>query len=131
MQTYATELWHSRLPEGWLLEEDEDSVSFFHPDGPGVLCITCSCKEEGLVDETDLEEFAAELLEKGLEPAHVSIGHLRGLLFEYEEGNEWWREWYLACDDLFFFITYNCDPDDRGREDATVSQILHNIEVIQ
>lgn len=137
MSEYATDYWRLPLPPGWTWEEnsaedeeEDDAVSFFHPDGAGVLAISCSEKEEGFVEQDDLEDFAAELLEDGLEPVRTSIGHLHGMLFEHVDEDEWWREWFLACDDLFFYITYNCPLPARGLEDDTVRNMLHRLEVI-
>jgi hypothetical protein len=134
MQTIDAGDWTAQIPDGWLAEEEEDgeSVLIFHPDGPGTLQVTCSEVEEGLVGEEDLRYFAGELIEDGLEPARVHLGHLQGLKFEYvdEIEDEAVIEWYLAADDLFFFITYACPPADRGHEEATVGHILHSIEVV-
>lgn len=129
---YESDYWRLHVPPGWEWEEsddDEASVTFFRPGGAGVLAISCSEKDDGLVGEDDLEHFAAELLEAGLTPARASIGHLHGLLFEHVDGGEYWREWYMAADDLFFYITYNCPPDDRDRETGEVLHLLHTIEI--
>lgn len=134
MQEYATEYWRIHLPEQWQWEEDideaEDAVGFFDPAGDSMLAVSCSVKDDGFVELADLEDFAAELLAADLEPVRTSIGHLHGLLFEHADGDEWWREWFLACDDLFFYITYNCPLPERGREDDTIRTILHRLEVI-
>lgn len=129
VQEFHTDLWSAQLPDGWTGEEDEDGVLLYNPDGAGELQITVSEKEDGLVDEEDLEYFAADLLEDDVENRIVRVGEFQGLLFEYEEEDDdaWWREWYLAYDELFFYVTYNCDTVDRHTEDHVVQDILKSI----
>ena len=45
-------------------------------------------------------------------------------LVDDEDTGEWVQEWYLAADDLFFFITYSCPRTARGSEDEAVAAIL-------
>lgn len=127
MNEFHTDLWKAHLPDGWVGEEDEEGVLLYHPDGPGELQITVSEKEDGLVDEEDLEYFAEELVEDDIPSRIVRVGELQGLLFEYDEDDAWWREWYLAYDELFFYVTYNCDLKDRQAEDAIVHDILKSV----
>lgn len=127
MNEFRTDLWTALLPDDWIGEEDEEGVLLYNPDGPGELQITVSEKEEGLVDEEDLEYFAAELVEDGIESRIVRVGEFQGLLFEYDEEDAHWREWYLAYDELFFYVTYNCDLADRHAEDHVVQDILKSI----
>ena len=127
MNEFHTDLWKAQIPDGWVGEEDEDGVLLYHPDGVGEVQVTVSEKEDGLVDEEDLEYFAADLLEDDLENRIVRVGEFQGLLFEYEEEDSWWREWYLAYDELFFYVTYNCDLADKHVEDHAVQDILKSI----
>jgi hypothetical protein len=130
-QPLDADLWRTQLPDGWEAEVEEESLLVFHPEGAGTLQFTCSEMEDGLVDDEDLRYFAEELLSEGIEPARVQIGPLQGLKFEYDDQDtgEWVIEWYLACDDLFFFITYSCPRAARGAEDAAVSEIMRALEL--
>lgn len=127
MNEFHTDLWSAQLPDNWVGEEDEEGVLLYNPDGPGELQVTVSEKEDGLVDEEDLEYFAAELVEDGIPSRIVRVGEFQGLLFEYDEEGIHWREWYLAYDELFFYVTYNCDLADRHVEDPLVQDILKSI----
>jgi hypothetical protein len=130
-QPLDADLWRTQLPEGWVAEVEDESLLVFHPDGAGTLQFTCSEMEDGLVDDEDLRYFAEELLAEGVEPARVQIGPLHGLKFEYDDADtgEWVVEWYLAADDLFFFVTYSCPRTARGNEDPAVAAILHALEL--
>lgn len=130
-QLLDADLWRTQIPDDWVAEAEDESLLVFHPDGAGTLQFTCSEMEDGLVDDEDLRYFAAELLEDGVEAKPVNLGPMHGLKFEYddEDTGEWVQEWYLAADDLFFFITYSCPRTARGSEDAAVAAILGALEL--
>ena len=130
-QPLDADLWRTLIPDDWVAEAEDESLLVFHPDGPGTLQFTCSEMEDGLVGDDELRYFAAELLEDGHEPANVSVGPLRGLKFEYQDADtdEWVIEWYLAADDLFFFVTYSCPRAARGEEEEAVMAILRSVEL--
>lgn len=134
MNEFATDLWKALLPDGWVGEpdgEEEAGVLLYNPDGPGELQITVTEKEDGLIDEEDLEYFAEDLIQEDVPFKRVRVGEFQGLYFEFEEdgdeGEEFVREWYLAFDELFFYVTYTCDLVDRHVEDKAVHEILKSI----
>ena len=133
MQPIETELWKTLVPENWKTEDggedDEEALRLFDPEGTGTLEISCSEKEEGLVDEDDLEYFAEDLIQKELEYRRVRCGNLSGLLFEYDDDEEpvHYKEWYLACDDLFFYITWTRPLDEGKDEEDSVHEIMRSI----
>ncbi len=125
------DLWRTQIPDGWVAETEDESILVFHPDGAGTLQFTCSEMEDGLVDDEDLRYFAEELFADGVVPAATTLGPMHGLKFEYddEDTGEWVVEWYLAADDLFFFITYSCPRTARGSEDEAIAEILGALEL--
>ena len=125
------DLWRTQIPDGWVAEAEDESILVFHPDGAGTLQFTCSEMEDGLVDDDDLRYFAEELFADGVVPAAITLGPMHGLKFEYddEDTGEWVAEWYLAADDLFFFITYSCPRPARGSEDEAIASILNALEL--
>ncbi|MDX1455904.1 MAG: hypothetical protein R3217_10660 [Gammaproteobacteria bacterium] len=134
MNHFETDLWTTHLPEGWQGEASDDAeegVVLFDPDGVGELQITVTEKDDGLIDEEDLEYFAEDLIEQDIPFKRVRIGEFQGLQFEFEEdgedGPEFVREWYLAFDELFFYVTYACDVADKHQEDKAVHDILKAI----
>ena len=127
MNEFHTDIWKTILPEGWDGDEDDDGVVLYANEGVGELQISVSEMEEGLVDEEDLEYFAAELIEDEIPFSRVRIGEFQGLFFEYDDGEDYCREWYLAYDELFFYVTYNCDPADRHVEEHHILEILKAI----
>ena len=133
MQAIETELWKTLIPENWETEDggedDEAALSLFDPEGAGTLEISCSEKEAGLVDEDDLEYFAEDLIQDDLEYRRIRCGNLSGLLFEYDDDKEpvHYKEWYLACDDLFFYVTWTRPLDEGQDEEDFVHEIMRSI----
>ena len=37
------------------------------------------------------------------------------------------REWYVSCGALLLFITYSCDEENGGMDDAAVDEILDTL----
>jgi len=41
------------------------------------------------------------------------------------------REWYVARGSLLLFITYSCDEENRGMDDAAVDELLDTLMVLE
>ena len=52
-----------------------------------------------------------------------------GIEINYSDGEQYWREWYLSCDNVMLFITYNCDIEDEEAEDVIVDAILETLAI--
>ncbi len=128
MKKHHAELWEITLPDDWEVESDEDSVSFYHPEGPGTLQISASRQDE-LITEDDLREIASEHLQSGAEPEPVEMGDFDGFVLCYDTDGEYWCEWYLKADDLMLFITYACVLEDEGEEEDVIEAVLDTLAV--
>jgi hypothetical protein len=42
----------------------------------------------------------------------------------FEEDETWVREWYLSHQSVLLYVTYNCEREDAGMDDAAVAEIL-------
>ena len=40
------------------------------------------------------------------------------------------REWYVAIGSVLLFITYSCDAENRGLDDAAVDEILQTLVAV-
>lgn len=114
------------LPDDWETEDEEESIILFHPEGPGVLQISTIEHEDPITDQ-DIAEMAQEHLEAGAIPEKLELGDFDGIEINYGDGDQYWREWYLACDNVMLFITYNCDIEDEEKEDVVVDAILETL----
>ena len=53
----------------------------------------------------------------------------QGLAVGIQEDGAAVREWYLGSDSLLLYVTYVCDEDDAGLDDASVDELLGTLVV--
>ncbi len=128
MKKYKTADWHITLPDDWRVEEDEDVLTLFHPEGIGELQISTLNYDQPLSGDA-LLEFAAEHIEAGAEPEEITLGEFDGIVLDYEIDDEYGCEWYLLAGSLFLFVTYVCDAGDEEQEHDVVELILESLGV--
>ena len=130
MRQVETQWWTMPLPDEWQAEMDEDTVVITDVDGIGVLEITTLKKEQGEVEPAELDQFSAELKSAGYKPGNVKLGCFVGQLFEYEEEDQWCRDWFLARDEVLLLVSYTCLQEDRGLDDAAVEELVSFIDLL-
>jgi len=114
-------------PENWVVGEQEAVVSVYSKNtGIGVL-------QFSFYRATDLSKQALrEMLVEFLTPRRGEIlvedinGRQHVDLID-KEGTSW-QYWLFAGGELVVFATYNCEAKDKGKEDATVLNILQSLE---
>lgn len=112
--------WSLLLPEEWSAERDEDIIVIGDQDDVGVLEISELHKDEGEFSAADVASIAED--SGALDP--VKIGSFSGVYTYFVEEDAALREWYLYAEDLLLYITYSCDLDNQGLDDAIVDDIL-------
>lgn len=143
MSDYEKPGWFKvALPEGWEVDESEDPVSFFHPEGAGALQATVQAprplKPGEKVDVYLM--LRAFLKQTGVEFESVNArryaqGGLDWAAGEYvsegegEDGPLAWRVWMATNHDLVAFFTYACPEEEREAERAAVDGILSGLEL--
>jgi len=126
MKKYKSQDWQLTLPDDWQVEEDDEVIAIFHPQGMGELQIS-TVKYEQLVSGDTLMELAGEHIEAGAEPEETTLGEFDGIVLDYEVDGEYGCEWYLASGSLFLFITYVCDAGDEEQEHDVIELILESL----
>jgi len=115
--------WSLLLPDEWFAEEDEDGVFIGDRDGVGVLQFSELRRDAGAAAPT-LQE---ELLDPRVRWSAITCGSFTGMLGSFEEEGMALREWVLRCDNLVLLITYSCDREHRGLDDAAVDELLDTL----
>ena len=59
----------------------------------------------------------------------ANAGAFSGVSGRYKEDGAAVREWYLGSDSLLLYVTYVCDEDDAGLDDASVDELLGTLVV--
>jgi hypothetical protein len=131
MPIVATESWMLELPEEWSAEEDEEEGVVVIEDEDGVSCLEISALvlESGTVGDEDLAEFSGDLLDEGLKPQAVRVAGWSGKLFEHDDEEFHWREWFLRHEGIFVYGAYHCLGENLGMDDAAIDEILSTLEL--
>ena len=126
-----TEWWSLAIPTEWWAESEDESILVGDHDGVGCIEISTLRKDAGEFDAETVERIANEEAEQPLEWAQAMLGDFRGVTASYSAEGAAIREWYLARGGMLLFITYSCDEDNRGMDDAAVEEILDTLVVAE
>ena len=127
MSIVQTQWWCLELPDEWTAEMDDDSVTITDCDSVSEVDITVIRKPQGQVSVADLNGFAEHLIDQGHASTAISLVSAQGLLFQYDDDDGAWREWYLAAESLMIYITHNTEIVDKGLDNAVVDDILSTL----
>ena len=142
MSDYEKKGWFKvALPEGWEVDESEDPISFYHPEGAGALQATVQAPRPLKPGEkVDVSLMLRAFLQQTgvvIESVDARRSTERGLDWaacEYagespEEGNLVWRVWMATNHDVLAFFTYACREEEKDAERAAVDGILASLEL--
>ena len=59
--------------------------------------------------------------------ASVQLGEFSGVRAHFVAEGSAIREWYVANGALMLFITYSCDEENAGMDDAAVDELLDTL----
>lgn len=115
--------WSLLLPAEWLAEQDGDSIVIGDRDEVGCLELSELRREDGDVSAVDLQTFTAGEADWAPENCGSFSGVKRALI----EDDAAIREWYLYAGELLLYVTYSCDLENRGMDDAAVDEIMDTL----
>jgi hypothetical protein len=118
--------WELDLRPSWTSQTDEECESISLPDGVGALQISTARKDSDVTDD-DLQDFAEKDNDAEAELVATQMGAFRGVEFTHDADGTYWRRWYLRNGRIALFATYNCNIDDKGKEDHDVNQMLSSL----
>ena len=124
-----TEWWTLVLPPEWWAENQDDSILIADRDEVGTIEISTLHKDDGEFSEENLAEVADAGANATSALRTVALGDFRGLTGELIEEDAAIREWYVANGPVMLFITYSCDLENRGMDDAAVDELLDTLLV--
>ena len=130
MNILETDWWSMALPPEWWAESEEDSILVGDRDDVGCLEFSTLHKEAGEFEAAEVREIAESESEQQLAWKPLSLGDFKGVTSSFVEEGAAIREWFIANDALLLFITYSCDEDNGGMDDAAVNEILDTLMVV-
>jgi hypothetical protein len=118
--------WSLLLPPEWDAERDEESILIADRDEVGCLEIS-----ELRKDGADFAESDVHALIDGdaSQWRAVQRGSFNGLETALVEDAVAIREWYLYTGDMLLYVTYSCDLENRGLDDAAIDDILGTLAI--
>ncbi|MDP5071515.1 MAG: hypothetical protein NWQ45_11505 [Congregibacter sp.] len=117
--------WGLLLPEEWQAEQEDDVIIIGDRDGVGCIEISELHKEAGDFHAQDLGEFVTDVSAW----ESVRCGSFQGIGASLIEEGAAIREWYLYAGTLLLYVTYSCDLDNQGLDDAAVDEILETLRM--
>ena len=129
MRAVESQWWIIELPDEWDAQQEEETIVIEDRDGVGEIAITTLQKEQGNVDDTELQDYAADVIREFGRGQPVTVAELQGYYFSYLDGDDAIREWYLRCNNLLILLTYSCAADNAGMDDGAVDEILSTLYI--
>lgn len=130
MNVLETEWWTMALPPEWWAEADGDSILVADRDQVGCIEISTLKHDAGEFSDEEVEDIAREDAAEDAVFTPVTLGDFSGLTNRYEEEGAAVREWCVASGDLLLFITYSCDEENGGMDDAAVDELLDTLLLV-
>lgn len=131
MNVLETEWWSLAVPPEWWAESEEESILVGDHDGVGCIEISTLLKESGEFDPSSVQAIAEAESEQPLDWQRVTLGDFSGVRADYLEQDTALREWYLANGPVLLFVTYSCEEENRGMDDAAVDAILDTLQLVE
>jgi len=126
-----TEWWTLAVPPEWWADSEEDSILIGDRDDVGCIEISTLHKDEGEFDQRALANIAESETDNSLDWRQVTLGEFSGLTSHYIEEDTAIRQWYVASGSMLLFITYSCDEDNGGMDDAAVDELLDTLMLVE
>jgi len=129
MNTLETEWWSMLVPPEWWAEREDQSILVGDRDDVGCIEISTLCRDEGEFNDKELAGIAASESPEVSTWRAVSVGDFVGVEGAFSEDGAAIREWYIARKSLLLYITYSCEDENRGLDDAAVDEILETLAI--
>lgn len=131
MNVLETEWWTLAVPPEWWADSEDDSILIGDRDNVGCIEISTLHKEKGGFGAKEVEVIARAEADQPLQWRQVTLGEFKGVVSQYQQEGAAIREWYVANGALLLFITYSCDEENSGMDDAAVDELLDTLLVQQ
>ncbi|MDH4042496.1 MAG: hypothetical protein OEV88_17755 [Gammaproteobacteria bacterium] len=127
MNVLETEWWTMALPPEWWADSEDESILVGDRDGVGCIEISTLHKEKGEFDLAEVGEMARAGSELAQDWRRVTLGDFEGVVSQFVEEGAAIREWYVMRGAMLLFITYSCEEENGGMDDAAVDELLDTL----
>lgn len=127
MNILETDWWALALPPEFWAESEEESILIVDRDEVGCVEISTLLRDDGEFDASEVRDLAAAELPGVQDWSAVELGDYHGLGGRYEEDDAAIRSWFVSCGGQLLFITYSCDIENAGMDDAAIDDMLSTL----
>lgn len=124
-----TEWWSLAVPPEWWAESEDESILVGDHDGVGCIEVSTLFKESGEFDSAAVQKIARDEAEADVDWKQARTGDFSGVTGNYLAEDAAIREWYVASGAMLLYITYSCDSEHAGMDDAAVDEILETLTI--
>ncbi len=124
MNIIETDYWCLMLPPEWSAEQEEDVIRIFDQDEIGELALTTLIRDRDADESSSAAQLAKVESPEITVWSEVTLGAFTGVSGFFEEDETSVREWYVNHHSVLLYVTYICDRQDAGMDDAAVDEIL-------
>lgn len=124
MKVLETDHWCLLLPPEWWAEYEDDVVRIADNDEIGEIEVTTLCKDRGQVDLAEVTTMARDESPEILDWEPANLGAFDGVTGTFTEDSAFIREWYLGAGSVLLYITYICEEENAGLDEAAVEELL-------
>ncbi len=124
-----TEWWSLAVPPEWWAEHEEDTILVGDHDGVGCLEFSTLFKDSGEFDAAAVLELAREESGAAMDWRELRIGDFSGVTGQCREEGAAIREWYVYSGAMLIYITYSCEEENSGMDDAAIDEILDTLSI--
>lgn len=129
MNVLETEWWTMVVPPEWWAEAEDDSILVGDQDDVGCIEISTLHKDAGEFDQDSVLDIARAEAEQPLDWKEVTLGDFSGVCAHFSAEGAAIREWYVFSGSLLLFVTYSCEQENAGMDDAAVDELLDTLLV--
>lgn len=142
MTVFQKRGWYRlEVPEGWQVDDDENPVAIYHPEGAGALQVTAETPRPlppgGKIDvflmlRAFLKQTGVDF-DETLARRSTELGLDRSF-YEYEadspgDGKIVWRSWMVTNHDVVVFLTYACREEEKEMERELIEGIVGSLRL--
>lgn len=131
---FKSQSWALKVPDSWFVEDSEEVIAFV-PEGvdDAALIVSAFYKNSDITMD-EMRDAIQSAAHAGTSITEVRLGDFTGYHTSYTRRDESeeavWRVWCVFCRNVHLYITYNCSLRRRGKDDATVDDMLRTVMCI-
>ncbi|MEB8433371.1 DUF3805 domain-containing protein [Cocleimonas sp. KMM 6892] len=119
---YTHDTWSVDLPNHWQVEETDECLAIYDPDGVGAFQVSSFFKEGGDITFEDLLEFA-----EVESPEKTDLPFLNGIFKKTVSGGDTFFSWWLSGKNHLVYATYICSTEGENIEKREREEIIHSL----